>query len=516
MTVFLSYAHQDADVVEALRRNLEGMGNSVWIDQTLYGGQIWWDEILRQVREAHVFVLAVSVHSLASEACLAEAEYATAVHRPFLPVRIDDVDMTSAPKLLRDTQHIDFKANDAPSVIALAKALNSVPDSVALPDLLPPAPPTPQSYRDRYAALLGAEPLGLDDQMSYFVRLTVDSDSANSDEALELLRVLHEREDLSWKVRQRIDRFLAERATDAGASPSTSRAGGGDAPPIVQPLPIDPESAKPSPTRRHKRAWWALAAGAAALAIALVVILMRHDSKPELVQSPENDVCDVDTCSDTPIRFFVDLSDPPDQITVTLTDPYNNDVQGVDQPSARVDGNGLEWTWRAQYEDPIGPYSVSFTGTGANPIEKTFTIGAIQDGPFGVVQKAADAISRQDWEAAALIDQRIADEMAKGVSLVDEYPPSVEKHWLPYDASGSTNDISTTIVGAYIAYSDSTRRTTAQCEVWAVDLHLATMKSDAIFDTHGDQVAQELSGRHPPSDFTSFVADSCYASAHGA
>ena len=208
MTVFLSYAHQDADVVNALRQNLQDMGHSVWIDETLYGGQMWWDEILLQIRQCHVFVLAVSRNTLVSEACLAEAEYAAAVLRNFVPVRIDDVDMTAAPKLLRSTQHIDFKVNDAASVIAIAKALNSAPASVALPDPLPPAPQTPQSYRDRYAALLATEPLSLDDQLNYFVRLTVDIDTANSEEALQLLRVLHERQDLSWKVRQRIDKFL--------------------------------------------------------------------------------------------------------------------------------------------------------------------------------------------------------------------------------------------------------------------------------------------------------------------
>ena len=51
MTVFLSYAHQDVGSVGTLRQDLEDMGQSVWFDESLHGGQIWWDEILRQVRE---------------------------------------------------------------------------------------------------------------------------------------------------------------------------------------------------------------------------------------------------------------------------------------------------------------------------------------------------------------------------------------------------------------------------------------------------------------------------------
>lgn len=163
----------------------------------MHGGQVWWDEILHQVRDCEVFVLAVSRHSLASEACLAECEYSAAVNGPFLPVRIGEVDLATAPERLRNTQLIDFQKDHAPSVLALARAMKSVPDSVRLPDVLPPAPSTPQSYRDRYAALLASEPLTMNDQMSYFIRLTVDIDTANSEEALELLRALHERDDLS-------------------------------------------------------------------------------------------------------------------------------------------------------------------------------------------------------------------------------------------------------------------------------------------------------------------------------
>ncbi|HEY4607619.1 MAG TPA: toll/interleukin-1 receptor domain-containing protein, partial [Ilumatobacteraceae bacterium] len=86
MTLFLSYAHQDLDVVTSLRRDLEDLGQTVWLDESLHGGQIWWEEILRQVRQCNGFVLAVSATSLASEACLAEWEYAVDLARPFLPV----------------------------------------------------------------------------------------------------------------------------------------------------------------------------------------------------------------------------------------------------------------------------------------------------------------------------------------------------------------------------------------------------------------------------------------------
>ena len=515
MTVFLSYAHQDVDVVAALRQDLEDMGQPVWIDTTLHGGQIWWDEILRQVRECHVFILAVSRHSLVSEACLSELEYAAAVSRPFLPVRIDDTDLTNAPDRLRSTQHIDYRPGDATSAKALARALNGIPDSTPLPDPLPPPPPTPQSYRDRYAALLGPEPLSLDDQMNYFVRLTVDIDTANSDEALELLRALHEREDLSWKVRQMIDRFLVDRRADAAHPASPTESADGD---VTTDGPGETEDSdhtiQPTP-RRRKRLWWAVGAAAAVVVIGVVVILAWPNHKASVAQLPENDTCDANTCSSTPIRFFVDSGDDPDQIQVTLLDPYGNGVDRVDQPIARQSGKGLQWVWEADYEDPVGTYSVSFTGPGTGTIDQSFTVEPVA-GPFGVVQRAGEAIGNQDWQVAAAIDDRIADELRQGGStlLNGEYPPSDEKHWYPADASGVTNAANTTIIGAYINYSAESDTTTANCELWTVDINGHTMRSDAL-PRDSTQQRSSQTGRLDPSEFGDFVREQCVSAVKG-
>src|SRR4051812_38327630 len=215
MTLFLSYAHQDLDVVTSLRRDLEDLGQTVWLDESLHGGQIWWEEILRQVRQCNGFVLAVSAASLASEACLAEWEYAVDLARPFLPVRIDATDWTAAPDRMRQSQHIDYKPNDAESVKALVRSLSGFAQAVPLPDVLPTPPPTPLSYHERYAKLFAQTPMTFDDQITYFARLTTDIDSANAKEAMELLTVLRNREDLTVKIGKRIDEYVAQRTNGA-------------------------------------------------------------------------------------------------------------------------------------------------------------------------------------------------------------------------------------------------------------------------------------------------------------
>ncbi|MEP7112943.1 MAG: toll/interleukin-1 receptor domain-containing protein [Ilumatobacteraceae bacterium] len=501
MTVFLSYAHQDVELATALRQDLEDIGYSVWLDESLHGGQIWWDEILRQLRECQAFVLAVSGHSLASEACVAEWAYAAALNRPFLPVRLDDTDWTTAPAAMRESQHIDYAVGDLQSMKALARSLMSVPDEVPLPDVLPLPPPAPQSYRERFAALFGSRALTIEEQVNYYVRLSLDVDGANSQEAIALLRVLHARPDLSWKVRLDIEKLI-EGYGNGTVQTQTPGTGGGVA-------PTEPPTA---PSRsRPKRLYWILGGAAAVAAIVVAAVLLwpkpGSDAGPP---QPENSVCSIDTCSDKPIRF-VDLVGTPDEIEVTLRDPFDHEVADVNAPTRRTGGGAaLEWTWSADGEDPIGTYSVQFTSASAVTIQHTFTVEP-SDGPFGVVQRAADAISRGDWKAAASIDGRIAKELAEsGADLLErEYPVSDEKHWVPFDSSGQPNALSTAIIGVYITYRENIDQSIAYCEVWAVDPGNKTMTSGKLPVAGATQENSSVSGRKPLSYFSNFLSENC-------
>ena len=209
MAVFLSYAHEDAERVDDLRRDLEDLVGQVWLDRSLTGGQLWWDEILVQLRGCRLVVLAVSQDSLRSEACLAEVSYAVALKRPLLAVHIDESDLSAAPEHVRRTHVVDFRTRNPDSVKALAKAVFSIGDAGPLPAVLPEIPPMPRSYRDRFADLFRPD-MTLDEQVSLFALLKFDIENGtNQREATELLRRMYDRPDLSWKVRQSIDSVLS-------------------------------------------------------------------------------------------------------------------------------------------------------------------------------------------------------------------------------------------------------------------------------------------------------------------
>jgi hypothetical protein len=253
MTIFLSYAHEDIGTVEALVRDLEELGDPVWFDKSIAGGQEWWDEILRQIRECRLFVLAVSKFSLSSEACISEWDYAAAVARPQLTMRLEQADMVSAPAAIKRHQYIDYVANDVDTVRRLAKTLRLVPAATPLPPTLPPDPPVPPSYRERFAFLYGKE-LSVSSQVEAFALLKLDIDNDyNAAEALRLIGVLRGRFDTSWKVCEDIDRYLAEReSATVKTEPKVQAAATLSAP--QQPLPAAAWYA--DPTRRFELRYW--------------------------------------------------------------------------------------------------------------------------------------------------------------------------------------------------------------------------------------------------------------------
>ena len=72
--LFLSYARKDAVPVQALVQDLQALGNTVWFDEEVAGGQAWWDLILEQIRHCDVFVFALSPISLDSVSCRRESD----------------------------------------------------------------------------------------------------------------------------------------------------------------------------------------------------------------------------------------------------------------------------------------------------------------------------------------------------------------------------------------------------------------------------------------------------------
>ena len=206
--VFVSYSRNNLDVVSQLVEDLQAVGMNTWHDQTLTGGQRWWDNILANIRDCEIFIFALSPESWESEACRSELAYVCGLGKPILPVLVADginLNLLSAP--LHEIQVTDYRSRDKGAAFALLKALNATPACPALPEPLPPPPAVPVSYLGTLKERIdfnGA--LGAQEQNLLFLELEEAMEEGRSPaEVKELLLSLKRRDDLLAKVAVRVD-----------------------------------------------------------------------------------------------------------------------------------------------------------------------------------------------------------------------------------------------------------------------------------------------------------------------
>lgn len=211
--IFLSYSRYNLALVEALVQDLEAIGNQVWLDQSLTGGQAWWEKILANIRDADIFIFGLSSESLESEACKSELNYAVDLHRRIVPILLSqDVNLSLLPYPLGEIQVTPYLSSGKESVFALLKAINSLPPATPLPDPLPKPPPIPISYLSTVKQRIDdSGNLNLKDQIAIVFELKSHLQELRSaKEVRQLLMRMKRREDLLAKVAAEIDSVLVE------------------------------------------------------------------------------------------------------------------------------------------------------------------------------------------------------------------------------------------------------------------------------------------------------------------
>jgi TIR domain len=229
--VFVSYSRNNLEVVTQLIQDLQAVGVQTWHDQTLSGGQRWWDTILQNLRDCDIFVFALSPESWASEACRSELAYVSQLTKVVLPVLVaDGINLNLLPPPINDIQVTDYRGRDKEAAFALVKSINMAQAPGPMPDPLPPSPRVPVSYFSSLKERLdSAEPLNAQEQISLMFELEAGMREDRSPaEIRDLLLTLKRRDDLLAKIAMRIDEALSslegrvhtQRIAPAAATPS--------------------------------------------------------------------------------------------------------------------------------------------------------------------------------------------------------------------------------------------------------------------------------------------------------
>lgn len=151
--VFLSYASQDAEVVQNIATALRAAGVEVWFDRSeLRGGDAWDQKIRRQIKECALFVPVISATTQARAEGYFRREWKLAVDRThdmadhiafLVPVVIDETPDATAfvPEKFREVQWTRLRSADAAAAFAgrVVTLLGGVTPAVAM--LPAPNPP---------------------------------------------------------------------------------------------------------------------------------------------------------------------------------------------------------------------------------------------------------------------------------------------------------------------------------------------------------------------------------------
>lgn len=146
MKLFVSYSRDDKiivyDLVERLKSEAE---HHIWIDRDLSGGRLWWDSILDNIETCECFILFLTPRYIASVHCAAEMNYALALDKIILPLKLKPCERPEALHKIQDLDVSDLLPNDI--FLRSARALLKVEKSLMMrgyaAQIRAPRPPMP-------------------------------------------------------------------------------------------------------------------------------------------------------------------------------------------------------------------------------------------------------------------------------------------------------------------------------------------------------------------------------------
>lgn len=95
--IFISYSHDDEEVIRRLVRKLKTEGFCVWVDYENIRGQHFSDDIKNGIRECAVFMQCLSKSYITKPYCEKEYKLADDENRNFVAIAIDDVRKNDNP-----------------------------------------------------------------------------------------------------------------------------------------------------------------------------------------------------------------------------------------------------------------------------------------------------------------------------------------------------------------------------------------------------------------------------------
>ena len=97
--IFVSYAHNDADIVFAEINRWNKQGYNIWYDEGISPGNEWEDEIANALENCSLFVVFITPDSVGSQNCRDEIYYALDAKLPIIAIHLKETVLKGGLKL---------------------------------------------------------------------------------------------------------------------------------------------------------------------------------------------------------------------------------------------------------------------------------------------------------------------------------------------------------------------------------------------------------------------------------
>ena len=225
MTVFISYARTDEQLVHMLHGQLELQGHPAFFDHEMVGGQLWWDVLLEQIRTCSVFLFVLSPDSINSRACAAELKYAVDLDKRLLAVMVREVPVESAPDAFQLSNIQNLTYPDAKGWYKLDDALDQLEleaKAIPNPEHLAELPPPPIADLSEARAVLESAAMSTEEQRDLLADFTTRVEDPSERRAVvALVEKLRDYPDVLADVKQQASALISEfqeRSLDARSS----------------------------------------------------------------------------------------------------------------------------------------------------------------------------------------------------------------------------------------------------------------------------------------------------------
>lgn len=107
--IFISYSRKDIAFARLLNAALNSSGLDTWIDwNDIPVGENWWNEIQQAIQKANVFMFIISKHSLESNVCHGEIDFALKNNKRIIPIVVDNLSAEVVNKFVPDLNKINW------------------------------------------------------------------------------------------------------------------------------------------------------------------------------------------------------------------------------------------------------------------------------------------------------------------------------------------------------------------------------------------------------------------------